>query len=370
MNQQPQHNLNIQNYTLDEIFGLFHIAPRSIFTMNDLKQMKRQVLYTHPDKSRFPPEYFIFYKKAFEIMSQFYEANCKFYDIPSQEAPMYKSSVREEPVRKSSVREEQPSCNYPGYTGSKCSRGGPKVSGKTAISPTNKPSHNNISRAYDPLDPHSASEEQIRAAMRAMPDGAFQRQFNQLYEQNIVDHSANQRAKKFGWFSDTSSDLQTPQNVSKSNFNESLEQVRRQALVRHAPTNPGSYNVVGGAADLYENLADDDDDVDDVYITCDPFSKLKFDDLRKVHKDQTVFAVSERDFKPEQKHQSVDMFNREWSRAGSATPYEKSQSEHMLREQERVRQERLSNKQYLASQRTMEYEEKNKQMLASFLRLT
>ena len=363
--QQNSHNLNIQSYTLDEIFGLFHIPPRSRFTLDDLKQMKRQVLFTHPDKSRFPPEYFIFYKKAFEVMAQYYEANCKFYDVPCDNE---KPQKQEEP-------------HYPGYTGSSCTRGGPKVSGSNNIhnsQPTKAPRHDSATRAraYDPLDPHSASEEQIRAAMRSMPDGAFQRQFNQLYEQNIVDHAAQQRTKKFGWFSDASSDLQVPQNVSKSNFDDSLEQVRKSsALVRRSNQAPSSYNVVGGAADLYDNIHDndgdnEDEDAENPYITCDPFSKLKFDDLRKVHKDQTVFAVSDRDFRPEQKHQSVDMFNREWSKAGTVTPYERSQAEHMIREQERIRQERLSNKQYLAAQRTMEYEEKNKQMLANFLRLT
>ena len=371
------HNLNIQNYTLDEIFGLFHIPPRSIFTAEDLKGMKRQVLYTHPDKSKFPPEYFIFYKKAFEVMVQYYEANCKFYDVGTNDAPK---------------KEDPP---YPGYTGGGCGRAGPRVSGgaasqhKPSVSgqqpsrqQQNPSSHNNHtnpvrksvplrqSSLYDPLNPHNASEEQIRSAMKSMPAGAFQSQFNQLYEQNTVDYASQQRTKKFGWFSDESTDLHVPTNVSKSNFDDSLEQVRRSstAIIRREG-GPTSYNVVSGAGDLYGE-DDEDEDAEDVYIACDPFSKLKFDDLRKVHKDQTVFAVSERDFKPETKHQSVDMFNREWSKAGTATPLEKSQAEHILREQERARQERLANKQYLATQRTMEYEEKNKSFLSNFLRLT
>jgi hypothetical protein len=382
------HNLNIQNYTLDEIFGLFHIPPRSIFTAEDLKGMKRQVLYTHPDKSKFPPEYFIFYKKAFEVMVQYYEANCKFYDVGMGNAPK---------------KEDPP---YPGYTGGGCGRAGPRVSGQQPLVSGHQPSVSGhqppvsgagprVSSAasqhkpsvsqqqpvrqsvplrqsslYDPLNPHNASEEQIRSAMKSMPAGAFQSQFNQLYEQNTVDYASQQRAKKFGWFSDESTDLHVPTNVSKSNFDDSLEQVRRSstAIIRREG-GPTSYNVVSGAGDLYGE-DDEDEDAEDVYIACDPFSKLKFDDLRKVHKDQTVFAVSERDFKPETKHQSVDMFNREWSKAGTATPLEKSQAEHILREQERARQERLANKQYLATQRTMEYEEKNKSFLSNFLRLT
>jgi hypothetical protein len=206
--------------------------------------------------------------------------------------------------------------------------------------------------------------------MKSMPANKFQSQFNQLYEQNTVDYASQQRAKKFGWFSDESTDLHVPTGVSKSNFDESLEQVRRSstAIIRREG-GPTSYNVVSGAGDLYGE-EEDDEDAEDIYIACDPFSKLKFDDLRKVHKDQTVFAVSERDFRPETKHQSVDMFNREWSKAGNVSPLERSHAEHTLREQERMRQERLVNKQYLATQRTMEYEEKNKSFLSNFLRLT
>jgi hypothetical protein len=352
------HNLNIQSYTLDEIFGLFNVPPRSIFSMNDLKNMKRQVLYTHPDKSRFPPEYFIFYKKAFEIMVQYYEANCKFYDIPP------------EPTN----RPLKPEPKYPGYTGGTCGRTGQRINNNNNNTQTQTHTSNTRPNSkYDPIDPHIASEEQVKTAIRAMSEGAFHRQFNELYEKNITDHAAEQRAKRFGWFSDTSSDIQVPQNVSKANFGESLEQVRQTstALTRHR-AEPSSYNVVSGAGDLYGDLAseDADDEAEDVYISCDPFSKLKFDDLRKVHKDQTVFAVSERNFKPETKHQSVDMFNREWSKAGTATPLEKAQAEHMLREQERIRQERLATKQYQATQRALEYEEKNKAFLSNFLRLT
>jgi hypothetical protein len=112
--------------------------------------------------------------------------------------------------------------------------------------------------------------------MKSMPAGAFQSQFNQLYEQNTVDYASQQRAKKFGWFSDESTDLHVPTNVSKSNFDDSLEQVRRSstAIIRREG-GPTSYNVVSGAGDLYGE-DDEDEDAEDVYIACDPFSKLKF----------------------------------------------------------------------------------------------
>jgi hypothetical protein len=77
--------------------------------------------------------------------------------------------------------------------------------------------------------------------------------------------------------------------------------------------------VSGGGSQLYD---DDENEQQGHYISSDPFSKLKFDDLRKVHKDQTILAVSERDYANVQKFSSVDQYNRERSKQMSA-PLEK-----------------------------------------------
>jgi hypothetical protein len=95
---------------------------------------------------------------------------------------------------------------------------------------------------------------------------------------------------------------------------------------------------------------------------------LKYDDLRKVHKDQTVFSVSEADFAKVPKYASVDQYNR--ARAETAgKPLEKTEAEALLANQEREMQEKMMQKQYQSNLRTMEYEQKNKNVMASFLYL-
>ena len=69
---KSRHNLNIQMYSFQELLQLFELTVPNEITENDLKRAKLIVLKTHPDKSRLPPEYFIFYKKAFEIIVEFY----------------------------------------------------------------------------------------------------------------------------------------------------------------------------------------------------------------------------------------------------------------------------------------------------------
>jgi hypothetical protein len=112
----------------------------------------------------------------------------------------------------------------------------------------------------------------------------------------------------------------------------------------------------------------DDDESDDAYVTSDPFSKLKFDDLRKVHKDQTVFAVSESDFSKVQQYQSVDHYNRERSRQ-SLDPMDKTQAQKILEEQERLAKEANMRRDYHAKLASKQYEEKNKNVLSAFLQL-
>jgi hypothetical protein len=118
----------------------------------------------------------------------------------------------------------------------------------------------------------------------------------------------------------------------------------------------------GGGTSLY------DDDTDDSYVTCDPFSKLKFDDLRKVHKDHTVLAVSERDYESVKKYSSMDHLIQERGR-DKLTPMEKSDSEKMMETRLKEREHAIMRKQHAATLQAMENEKKGRVMLGNFLRL-
>jgi len=64
-------DLNINNYSLDDILKLFHIQHN--FTYNDLKSAKKMVLKTHPDKSKLDKKYFLFFTKAYKMLFKIYE---------------------------------------------------------------------------------------------------------------------------------------------------------------------------------------------------------------------------------------------------------------------------------------------------------
>jgi hypothetical protein len=95
---------------------------------------------------------------------------------------------------------------------------------------------------------------------------------------------------------------------------------------------------------------------------------LKFDDLRKVHRDQSVLAVSEQDINNIKTYGSVEEFNRARSEH-SYEPLEKQHADRLLQEQEKAMQQRMMRKEYQSKLQTEQYAEKNKDVMASFLLL-
>ena len=57
-------DLNIDNYDLNDLLNLFKLDKN--FNEEDLKQAKKIVLKTHPDKSGLNPDYFRFYSAAYK----------------------------------------------------------------------------------------------------------------------------------------------------------------------------------------------------------------------------------------------------------------------------------------------------------------
>ena len=66
MNGHEDIDLNIDNYNLDDLLGLFKLGYN--FTENDMKQAKRIVLKTHPDKSKMDKKYFLFFSRAYKVL--------------------------------------------------------------------------------------------------------------------------------------------------------------------------------------------------------------------------------------------------------------------------------------------------------------
>lgn len=66
-------DLDINNYSLEELYNLFGIEPAQTLTDSVMKSAKQVVLKTHPDKSHLDPSYFLFFSKAYKRLYGLYE---------------------------------------------------------------------------------------------------------------------------------------------------------------------------------------------------------------------------------------------------------------------------------------------------------
>lgn len=64
-------DLNIDNYDLRDLIGLFQIPFH--FTETHLKEAKKTVLKTHPDKSRLDKKFFLFFSKAYKYLLKIFQ---------------------------------------------------------------------------------------------------------------------------------------------------------------------------------------------------------------------------------------------------------------------------------------------------------
>ena len=64
-------DLNLENYEYEDITGLFAVP--ALYSIEDLKRAKQIVAQTHPDKSGLDAKYFIFFKKAFQVLADIYK---------------------------------------------------------------------------------------------------------------------------------------------------------------------------------------------------------------------------------------------------------------------------------------------------------
>lgn len=294
------HNLDIHMYSLDELLELFGLDYNLSF--EDLKKAKKKVLMSHPDKSRLDPKYFLFYKKAYEVIFQFYENQNK---------------------HKKSVENEQ---DYnPGSQG----------------------------------DLNDSTNKEIFKTINNMSKTTFQSKFNQMFEENSNNKPDPTRND---WFTNQNNQYEINDKVNTKNMGHALEKIKQQqnSIVK--------YN---GVENLYVNSSSGNklyEEDDNSYVTTDPFGKLKFEDLRKVHKDQTVFMVSEKDIKNVPQYSSVDQYNRARG-AQKITPLEKQEAEKVLSQQNATYKQQIMQKEYESKLQVLKNEEKNKKVLSKFLYL-
>ena len=65
-------DLNIDNYSREDLYNLFGLVNTHL-SEDNMRESKKTVLKTHPDKSRLDPNYFLFFSKAYKRLYSIYE---------------------------------------------------------------------------------------------------------------------------------------------------------------------------------------------------------------------------------------------------------------------------------------------------------
>ncbi len=293
------HNLDINMYSFKEILGLFNIEA-DYPTVEDVKKAKKTVLMTHPDKSKLEPKYFLFYKKAFDVLNNYYENNLK-----------------------QNVNIDKADTDYTDY--------------------------------FDEDD-----NKGIQNHIRKIEKVKFNSKFNKLFEENA--NVKNVDTEKNKWFKDENPIFEkTEETVNANSMNSVFNKFKEKnnGLIVHKDIQDMSR---GGGTNLY------DEEDSNTYVTSDPFSKLKFDDLRKVHKDETIFSVSERDISKVKQYESIDEYSNARNKE-SLEPIDKPEAEKMINNREKIRSDYIKQQQHNAYIKTLENEEKNKNFMSNFLHI-
>lgn len=303
------YNLDINTYSLEEMFGLFDLTYD--LTEESMRAAKKKVLMIHPDKSKLSSEYFLFYKQAYEIILDIYKQKNRIQNAPLS-ATVYN----------------------------------PEVTKTKGIGNQQSETVNN----YNPKE---------------IQGKKFNEKFNELYETNMAKKTD---PSKHDWFrQESAQDDFAGRNINSKNMGEAIEEIK----VRQQNNQMSLYNGVreirpmGFGTSYYE---DADDSTNTSYVECDIFSKLKFDDLRKVHRDQTVFAVSEKDFSKVPQYKNVDQYvNAREQNKGTAMS--KEQSNSVLEKQQKEYERVMMQKQQRDLLLQREYEAKQKAVQAAFMRI-
>ena len=291
-------NLDISTYSYDDLLKVLHLPIDRPCTIADLGQAKKLVLQMHPDKSHLPSEYFLFYKRALDVVVGLYQQNMK-------------------------VDQEITESNT------------------TYHHPASKHHTDGVTKTIQKMDPR-----------------VFQTTFNSLFETTI---QSKPDASKCAWFHEQSQLLDIPVVRSMSDMNRHITTVKEQQKqnTMHVAKYQGvkMLEEVQGSASNWHG--EQNEDVE--YIASNTFSKLKYDDLRRVHRDETVFAVSERDWVQRENVKTMRQ-----NREAHILPLTKDMQ---AQEEEDSKKQQWMQREYQSKMQIIENEEKNKRFLSRFLML-
>jgi hypothetical protein len=195
---------------------------------------------------------------------------------------------------------------------------------------------------------------------------------NQMYEEHMATKPDTRRADWMRQDAPTFENLPTTLKSQDEIANQmaKIKQQQQNQIIRHRQPGEVEYLTQSHGQRFYDD--DDDDDPDgeealDKYITSDPFSKLKFEDVRKVHGAETILLEPSPNSQQSQPQRTYQQQKQEFSQ--TIQPMDKTQSQALLEKLQKEAQIKAEKARQNSMYKIQNYEEKNKTILNSFLRI-
>lgn len=345
-------DLNIDNYNLPDILALFNLP--TLFNEADLKRAKLAVLKTHPDKSRLPKEYFLFFTKAYRIIHQIYTirhpATNEHYTQRVERTPRTSAVPSLRCVDKDTLREPYTPMDTAGATAISAAKSivdYGRMMRQEGYQPDandeySQATHERMKRRLDEMMTGRSGGGRIGEADKATKVSEFNRWFNEKFEQyRLKDEELETGYEE--WFRDgqTEEDPDPEQDGTEGgNWADKvaiLNQRKQELRNKYALVERKDLEYAGGgsgSSSTYDLTRERPQE-----YSSGIFDSLKYEDLKKAHT-ETVIPVTEEDYYKTRRFNTVNELQtfRDQSRRdlySQTNPAEQRQ----IYEQSRVRQE-------------------------------
>jgi hypothetical protein len=345
-------DLDIDNYNLPDILALFNLP--TLFNEDDLRRAKLAVLKTHPDKSKLPKEYFLFFTKAYRIVHQIYTirhpVTNEHYTQYAERTPRTSAVPSLRCVGKDTLTE--PYIPIDGTTAATAAAKTVVDYGRLmqtegyrheADDEYARDTHERMKRRLDEMMSGSGSGSGTTTKQNAtVKAGEFNRWFNEKFEQYRLKDDELETGYE-AWFRGTSTDADDEDGAKGGDVDDSgswadkvarLNQ-RKQALrnkyalvERHELEYAGDG---GGGYDLTRERPQE--------YSSGIFGNLRYEDLKKAHT-ESVIPVTEEDYYKTKRFNNVNELQtfRDQSRRDLHKQTSKVEQERIY-QQSRMRQE-------------------------------
>ena len=309
-------DLNIDNYTLDELLDLFKL--KRDFTADEFKSAKSIVLKMHPDKSKLDKNYFIFFSKAYKLLYKVNEFKNKKtnLDVTKHGEMTYEEYMGMDPI-----------INNNGNNGN---------NGINGI--------NNIKTKRE-----ESAEQQI--VNKISKKANFSKWFNDAFEKNYINQEDEDG---YGDWMSSNDDLYTEEKDDKEKFRIMKERNREHAItIAQTPQAIAGGKLGGGSYGLGGSMK----------------GSFSGGDLRTVYRDECVLSVDETDYDKSKAYSSLEDIKQERSRQ-NIKPMNNAESKRQLLERHNEEQDRDTERAMRLVEQEEIYKKQNKQLWSSLLKIT